>query len=87
MNPNQLRHFGIEVQDNPYSSSPMVVKKDDKEDDFVACLKSMGTNIYLDTWTPTDADLQEYPHIVLTSDIQCGEVKEYRIQSSEMCSA
>ena len=57
------------MQDNPYSSSPMVVKKDDKEEEFVACLKSSGTNIYLDTWTPTDADLQEYPHFVLTSDI------------------
>ena len=68
MNPNQLRHFGVMVQDNPYSNSPMVIQKDTNEEEFVACLKSTGTNIYIDTWTPTDRDLQEYPHVVLTSD-------------------
>ena len=25
MNPNQLRHFGVMVQDNPFSNSPMVI--------------------------------------------------------------
>ena len=68
MNPNQLRHFGVMVQDNPYSNSPMVIQQDINEEEFVACLKSTGTNIYIDTWTPTDRDLQEYPHVVLTSD-------------------
>ena len=68
MNPNQLRHFGVMVQDNPYSNSPMVIQKDTNKEEFVACLKSTGTNIYIDTWTPTDRDLQEYPHVVLTSD-------------------
>ena len=34
---------------------------DNLEEDFVACLKSQGTNIYIDTWTPADKDLQEYP--------------------------
>ena len=68
MNPNQLRHFGVIVQDNPYSNTPMVIQKDTAEDDFVACLKSAGTNVFLDTWTPTELDLQQYPHVVLTSD-------------------
>ena len=27
MNPNQLRYYGIKVQDNPYSSEPMTVHK------------------------------------------------------------
>ena len=58
MNPNQLRHFGVTVQDNPYSNSPMVIQKDTNDEEFVACLKSTGTNIYIDTWTPTDRDLQ-----------------------------
>ena len=31
MNPNQLRHFGIEVQDNPYHRDPMIIRKDDDE--------------------------------------------------------
>ena len=59
MNPNQLRDFGIEVQDNPYSSEPMVIRKDDNEEGFVACLRSQGTNIFIETWTPTDRDLFE----------------------------
>ena len=68
MNPNQLRHYGVEIQDNPYDSHPMLIRKEDSDEgDFVACLKSQGTNIYIDTWTPTDKDLQEYPQVVLTS--------------------
>ena len=68
MNPNQLRDFGIEVQDNPYSSEPMVIRKDDSEEGLVACLRSQGTNIFIDTWTPTDKDLLELRKITLTSD-------------------
>eukprot|EP00980_Cylindrotheca_fusiformis_P016084 scaffold4755_cov108-Cylindrotheca_fusiformis.AAC.1 len=69
MNPNQLREFGITVQDNPYDVNPMVIRKDEDENGngFVACLKSEGTNIFVDTWTPTDRDLEEYRHVVLTA--------------------
>eukprot|EP00980_Cylindrotheca_fusiformis_P022509 scaffold9381_cov163-Cylindrotheca_fusiformis.AAC.1 len=69
MNPNQLREFGITVQDNPYDVNPMVIRKDEDENGngFVACLKSEGTNIFVDTWTPTDRDLEEYRHMVLTA--------------------
>ena len=51
MNPNQLRHYGIEVQDNPYHpSDPIVIRKEDADEgDFVACLKSQGMDINLDT--------------------------------------
>ena len=51
MNPNQLRNYGVEVQDNPFSSDPMVVQKSGDDQDFVACLRSEGTNIFIDTWT------------------------------------
>jgi len=46
-----------------------MIKKDDpdRDEDFVAILKSQGTVIYIDTWTPTDDDLNELPHVVLTS--------------------
>ena len=67
MNPNQLRHFGIEVQDNPYDQNPMLIRKESDTDGFVACLKSRGTDIFIDTWTPTDQDLRENVHVVLTS--------------------
>ena len=31
MNPNQLRHFSVTVQDNPYSNSPMVIQKNNND--------------------------------------------------------
>jgi len=68
MNPNQLRDFGVDVEDNPYGDKPMIISKQDQDDgDFVAALKLTGTTIYIYTWTPTREDLQDYPHIVLTS--------------------
>ena len=58
MNPNQLREYGVTVQDNPYSSELMVIETtSDDSDEFVACLSSCGTNIYIKTWTPTQSDL------------------------------
>ena len=67
MNPNQQRHYGIKVEDNPYDSSPMTIHKDGEDGDFVACLRSDGTDIFINTWTPTHQDLEQYKHIVLTS--------------------
>jgi hypothetical protein len=64
-NPNQLRHYGTIVQDNPYCNEPMSVTS--PSGDFTACLQSMGTEIFIKTWAPLAADLQEYPHIVLCS--------------------
>ena len=64
-NPNQLRHYGTQVQDNPYCNDPMSITS--PSGDFTACLQSMGTDIFIKTWTPSAADLQEYPHIVLCS--------------------
>ncbi len=47
LNPNQLRHFGVDVEDNPYSGRQMMVKKNDPDhdEDFVAILRSQGTVI------------------------------------------
>jgi hypothetical protein len=65
-NPNQLRHFGTIVQDNPYDSTkPMSITTRDRE--FTACLQSKGTDIFLTTWVPTQLDLERYPHITLCS--------------------
>ena len=66
-NPNQLRHFGAQVQDNPFDDHPMTICQDYDDTSFVACLKSEGTNIFIDTWTPSLRNLDEYPHVVLTS--------------------
>ena len=33
-NTNQLRHYGLEVQDNPWHQDPMVIQKNDDEEFF-----------------------------------------------------
>jgi hypothetical protein len=40
------------------------------DDTFTACLDSAGTDIFLKTWAPSDADLRMYPHVVLSSNAQ-----------------
>ena len=71
MNPNQLRDYGVEVQDNPYHKDPMIIQSgsDLEQDGFIACLRSEGTTIYMDSWTPTTKDLDRYPHVELTSNL------------------
>ena len=51
LNPNQLRHFDVDVEDNPYCGRQMTIRKTDPDhdEDFVATLKSRGTVIYIDT--------------------------------------
>ena len=66
INPNQLHNFGAEEQDNPYDQkNPMKITSPDKE--FVTCLHSEETVVFLDTWYPTQGDLEVYPHIEMTS--------------------
>ena len=35
--------------------------------EFAACLQSIGTVMFLDTWFPMQSDLKSYPHIELMS--------------------
>ena len=64
-NPNQFRHFGTVVQDNPFALDPMKIETSDGS--FTACLQSKGMDIFLKTWAPSQADLQSFPHIMLCS--------------------
>ena len=43
----------------------MLIESPDGE--FAACLQSVETIIFLDTWFPTQGDLESYPHIELAS--------------------
>ena len=45
LNPNQQRHYGLEVQDNPYSIEPMAIIS--HKDNFYAFLESKGTTMYI----------------------------------------
>ena len=65
INPNQLRHFDTEMQDNPYhATDPMSITI--PNGDFMACLHSQGEILFLNTWRPTKIQLISLPHIVLT---------------------
>ena len=65
VNPNQLRHFSVTVQDNPYSSSLLYIKSPDR--DSVLPLIVEGTNMLAHTRTPTGEELAMCRHIVLPS--------------------
>ena len=65
INPNQLRAFGCTVQDNPFSGAPLYLE--DSESAVVIPMATVGTNILVTTRTPTQDEIDECPHIVLTS--------------------
>ena len=65
INPNQLRHYGVSVQDNPYANLQMHIATEDEE--VYIPLQTEGTTIFLSTRTPTDKELHECAHIELTS--------------------
>ena len=60
--PIQLQYFGVTVQDNPYSNSPLYIEYPDH--DFVLPLIMEGTNILAHTRTPTGEELDTCGHIV-----------------------
>ena len=66
INPNQMRAYNVEVQDNPYDHRPLMISTSDP--DFIMCMKTKGTTVYFDSWAPSERDLHECPHIVLTSE-------------------
>ena len=65
VNPNQLRNYGITVQDNPFADIQTHIATED-ESVFIP-LQSEGTTIFMETRTPSDLELQTCPHITLTS--------------------
>ena len=65
INPNQLRHFGTIVQDNPMSPKPLSIITEDKE--FCMELGMDGTIVYAQTHTPTEKELNSCPMIQLSS--------------------
>ena len=56
LNPNQLRYFGVTVQDNPFSDAPLYISTENG--DFVLPLEILGTKIVAETRTPTERELQ-----------------------------
>jgi hypothetical protein len=60
---NQIRYNGISVWDNPFDhSNPLSIE----HPDVIIPLLTSGTNIFLNTCTPTQHELDSCPHIHLT---------------------
>jgi hypothetical protein len=66
VNPNQLRSFGITVQDNAFSDAPTYVSTEGKE--FYFPLDFYGAILSAPTRTPTEHELQTCTHVVLSSE-------------------
>ena len=63
VNPNQLRSYGVSVQDNPFDAKPLSITTDDASVE----LYLEGTIICGDTRTPTESELSQLPRLILTS--------------------
>ena len=73
INPNQLRHFGTIVQDNPYSHDNITyidANIHDNDKRLYIPLTSQGINILFETRVPTQQELDDCPHVNLTSDTE-----------------
>lgn len=64
INPNQLRSYGTEVQDNPFGGPMAIV---DSDEHVKIPMRAQGTNIYFETRTPSQDELDNCPKIYLTS--------------------
>jgi hypothetical protein len=65
INPNQLRHYGVTVQDNPFALTLLRIASPD--DEFRMPMQADGTTIFFDSRTPTNYELDQCPHITLSS--------------------
>lgn len=78
INPNQIRHFGIPVSDDPFDATREFGI--DHEDIFIPFV-TQGSTVLFETFVPTDEELEKCPHVVLTD----GEV-EWDPHTVEMAS-
>ena len=62
---NQLRPYGVDVQDNPFVKEDLAIITAD----YIIPLVTQGTTIFCDTRLPTEVKLQQLPRLILTSTI------------------
>ena len=82
LNPNQLRFSGVVVNDNPFDkAAPLLISTTEID----IPLQISGTNIFLETTTPTQRELDTCTHIHLTCNTEWNPqtVKLSLIQSVE----
>ena len=54
------------VKDDPFALDE-AISIESENGDAVLPVHAEGTIIYMDTWTPTDEYLSQFPHITMTS--------------------
>ena len=64
INPNQLRYYGIKVQDNPILETTLSIITEDNK--FCVELAMAGTVVYAETFTPSEQELHQCPHTILS---------------------
>jgi hypothetical protein len=65
INPNQVHSYGIGFSDNPFDHERGL--RIDVNDELQIPMQSRGTKIQFTSRTPTTKELQECPHVVMTS--------------------
>ena len=65
INPNQLRYYGIKMQDNSMLETELSIITEDNE--FCMELAMAGTVVYAEKNTPYEKELHRCPHIILSS--------------------
>jgi hypothetical protein len=67
LNQNQLRYHCVTVHDNPFDhTTPLSIE----HSELTIPLFTSGTNIFLNTHTPTQHELETCPHLHLTSEAE-----------------
>ena len=65
INPNQLRSYGVDVQDSPFAKEDLAITTAN----YIIPFDTQGTTIFCDTRSPTEVELQQLPRVILTSAI------------------
>ena len=68
VNPNQLRHYGVVVHDNPYETDPTRTMGIEIDDNNLIPFSLQGSTVFFNTRYPDDNELDMYPHVVITCD-------------------
>ena len=63
INPNQIRHNGIVVSDDPYDSSRQFGID---HDHLFIPFRSEGCTVFFETFVPSDQEVDTCPHVILT---------------------
>ena len=67
INPNQVRAYGIPLWDNPFD--PIRPTQIEIDETIVIPLQGKGTKLQFDTRVPTREELNDCPHITMTSPL------------------